>query len=49
MMVLSARLMRELGVTGGFRNVINTGRDGMQEVPHLHLHTVGGPRPWSKG
>ncbi|MEF7616471.1 histidine triad nucleotide-binding protein [Aquincola sp. MAHUQ-54] len=49
MMVLSARLMRELGVTNGYRHVINTGRDGMQEVPHLHLHVMGGPRPWSKG
>jgi histidine triad (HIT) family protein len=49
MMALSPRLMRELGVTGGFRQVINTGRDGGQEVMHLHLHVMGGPRPWSKG
>jgi histidine triad (HIT) family protein len=49
MMALSARLMRELGVTNGFRHVVNTGRDGMQEVPHLHLHVMGGPRPWLKG
>jgi histidine triad (HIT) family protein len=49
MMALSPRLMRELGVTGGFRHVINTGRDGGQEVMHLHLHVMGGPRPWSKG
>jgi histidine triad (HIT) family protein len=49
MMALSPRLMRELGVTNGFRHVINTGRDGMQEVPHLHLHVIGGPRPWLKG
>jgi histidine triad (HIT) family protein len=49
MMALSPRLMRELGVTGGFRHVINTGRDGGQEVMHLHLHVMGGPRPWSQG
>ena len=49
MLVLSARLMRELGVTNGYRHVINTGRDGSQEVPHLHLHVMGGPRPWAKG
>jgi histidine triad (HIT) family protein len=49
MMALSPRLMRELGVTGGFRHVINTGRDGGQEVMHLHMHVMGGPRPWSKG
>ena len=46
---LSPRLMRELGVTNGFRHVINTGRDGHQEVMHLHLHVMGGPRPWLKG
>lgn len=49
MMAVSPRLMRELGVTNGFRHVINTGRDGLQEVPHLHLHVMGGPRPWAKG
>jgi histidine triad (HIT) family protein len=49
MMALSPRLMRELGVTNGFRHVINTGADGRQEVPHLHLHVMGGPRPWARG
>ena len=49
MMVLAPQLMRELGVTGGFRQVINTGADGGQEVMHLHLHTFGGPRPWKRG
>ena len=49
MMALSPRLMRELGVTNGFRHVINTGRDGGQEVMHLHIHVMGGPRPWLKG
>ncbi len=43
MMALSPRLMRELGVTNGFRHVINTGRDGHQEVMHLHLHVMGAP------
>jgi histidine triad (HIT) family protein len=49
MMVLAPRLMRELGVTNGFRTVINTGSDGGQEVYHLHMHALGGPRPWLKG
>jgi histidine triad (HIT) family protein len=49
MMVLSSRLMKDLGVNNGYRHVINTGRDGSQEVPHLHLHVMGGPRPWNKG
>ncbi|MCM0607597.1 MAG: histidine triad nucleotide-binding protein [Ideonella sp. WA131b] len=49
MLGLAPRLMRELGVTNGFRTVVNTGPDGGQEVYHLHLHVMGGPRPWSKG
>ena len=27
---------------------INTGTEGGQEVFHLHLHVVGGSRPWFK-
>jgi len=26
----------------GYRLVSNCGRDGMQEVPHLHVHVLGG-------
>jgi histidine triad (HIT) family protein len=49
MMVLSSRLMKELGVINGYRHVINTGPDGRQEVQHLHMHVMWGPRPWAKG
>jgi histidine triad (HIT) family protein len=49
MLGLAPRLMRELGVVNGFRTLINTGPDGRQEVPHLHMHVMGGPRPWLKG
>ena len=49
MLGLAPRLMGELGVSNGFRTVINTGSDGGQEVHHLHMHVMGGPRPWSKG
>ncbi|MDP1692550.1 MAG: histidine triad nucleotide-binding protein [Burkholderiaceae bacterium] len=49
MMVLSGKLMKDLGVSNGYRHVVNTGSDGRQEVPHLHMHVMGGPRPWSKG
>ena len=49
MLGLAPRLMKELGVVNGFRTLINTGKDGLQEVPHLHMHVIGGPRPWSKG
>ncbi|MDQ6684853.1 MAG: histidine triad nucleotide-binding protein [Pseudomonadota bacterium] len=42
-------LMRGLGVGNGFRTLVNTGADGLQEVPHFHIHVMGGPRPWTKG
>ena len=28
----------------GFRSIANTGRDGVQDVPHFHLHILGGRR-----
>lgn len=34
------------GPAGGFKSLFNTGPDGGQEVYHLHLHVMGGPRPW---
>lgn len=49
MLGMAPQLMRQLGVLGGFRTLINTGADGRQEVPHLHMHVMGGPRPWLKG
>jgi histidine triad (HIT) family protein len=49
MMAISPQLMLDLGVTNGYRHVLNTGHDGRQEVKHLHLHVMGGPRPWAKG
>ncbi|MFV0291732.1 MAG: HIT domain-containing protein [Paracoccus sp. (in: a-proteobacteria)] len=27
---------------GGFRAITNAGNDGVQEVPHFHLHIIGG-------
>ena len=49
MLALAPRLAREQGATNGFRTIINTGSDGGQEVYHLHMHVIGGPRPWAKG
>lgn len=39
-------LAREAGAGEGFRSIFNTGPAGGQEVYHLHLHVLGGPRPW---
>jgi histidine triad (HIT) family protein len=49
MLELAPRLAVEQGATNGFRTVINTGPDGGQEVYHLHMHVMGGPRPWKQG
>ncbi|MEY4748446.1 MAG: hypothetical protein RIQ60_660 [Pseudomonadota bacterium] len=49
MLELAPRLAVEQGATNGFRTVINTGPDGGQEVYHLHMHVMGGPRPWKHG
>ena len=53
MMVLAPKLAVQEGCRpypqGGFRVVANTGSEGGQEVHHLHIHVMGGPRPWLKG
>lgn len=56
MLALASTLAREHGVavttdadgkrSGGYKTLINSGPNGGQEVYHLHLHLVGGPRPW---
>ncbi len=35
-------LEKDLGLTGGYRVIINQGADGGQTVPHLHIHLLGG-------
>ena len=53
MMTLAPRLAMEQGCKpypeGGFRMVVNTGAEGGQEVHHLHMHVMGGPRPRLRG
>jgi len=48
MLLLAPRLAREQGATDGFKVVINNGRGGGQEVFHLHMHVLAGPRPWKR-
>lgn len=45
MLAIASRLAAEQGSPDGFRVIINNGRVGNQEVPHLHIHIVGGPDP----
>lgn len=50
MMVLAPKLAQEQGCDaypqGGFRLVVNTGAHAGQEVHHIHMHVIGGSRPW---
>ncbi|HSH54634.1 MAG TPA: histidine triad nucleotide-binding protein [Methylotenera sp.] len=41
MLLLAPKLAKEQGLAG-FRTMINTGREGGQEVFHIHLHVYGG-------
>lgn len=45
MLAVANRLATENGSPDGFRVIINNGRVGGQEVPHLHAHVVGGTEP----
>ncbi len=45
MMAIAGRLAREQGASDGFRTIVNTGRVGLQDVYHLHIHIIGGPEP----
>jgi histidine triad (HIT) family protein len=49
MLLLAPQLANEAGQTNGFRVSFNCGPDGGQEVYHLHLHIMAGPRPWTRG
>jgi histidine triad (HIT) family protein len=41
MLLLAPKLAKEQGLSG-FRTMINTGREGGQEVFHIHIHVFGG-------
>lgn len=45
MLLLAPQLAKQQGLEHGFRTMINTGRDGGQEVFHLHVHVFGGGNP----
>ena len=42
LLLIAGQLSRELGLAKGFRIVINSGPDGGETVPHLHVHLLGG-------
>jgi histidine triad (HIT) family protein len=45
MFLVARDLAKELKIAeGGYKLLIRTGRNGGQEVPHIHLHLIGGAR-----
>ncbi|GAB3630122.1 histidine triad nucleotide-binding protein [Pandoraea terrae] len=57
MLLLAPKLARDAGFAfeagshreaNGFRVVMNTGPGGGQEVYHIHMHVLAGPRPWKR-
>lgn len=40
-----SKVANDLGIAdGGFRTIANTGANGGQEVPHFHIHLLGGKK-----
>ena len=43
--VAASKIVQEQGLSdGGFRCIANTGANGGQEVPHFHMHILGGAK-----
>jgi histidine triad (HIT) family protein len=42
MHLVAMKLARDLGLSKGYRLVINCNEHGGQSVPHLHMHLLGG-------
>jgi histidine triad (HIT) family protein len=42
LLLTAKRVAEQVGLTNGYRIVINNGNDGGQTVYHLHLHILGG-------
>lgn len=42
LLLVARKLAGQLGLSGGFRVVVNSGPDAGQSVDHLHLHLLGG-------
>jgi histidine triad (HIT) family protein len=50
LVVVATELARTLGLSQGYRLVVNCGADGGQSVDHLHVHLLGGRRlGWPPG
>ncbi len=50
LLLIVKKVAAQVGLTNGYRVVINNGNDGGQTVNHLHLHLLGGRQlSWPPG
>src|ERR1035437_7644436 len=42
LLLKAAELAKKLGLKSGYRLFISVGADGVETVPHLHVHILGG-------
>ncbi len=51
MLLIASQIARDLGVSeSGYRLVLNTNKEGGQEVEHMHIHLLGGRQmEWPPG
>jgi histidine triad (HIT) family protein len=50
LLLTAAAVAKKQQLEGGFRIVVNNGKDGGESVPHLHVHVLGGrPMAWPPG
>lgn len=42
LLLTAASVAEKMNLEGGFRVVINNGKDGGETVPHMHVHVLGG-------
>lgn len=49
MFKIAVKIAKDLKISeNGYKLLIRTGKDGGQEVPHVHLHLIGGARLFEK-
>lgn len=41
LLMVAGKVAAELGLTNGYRLVVNHGPDACESVPHLHIHVLG--------
>lgn len=42
LLLVAKQIADQLGLSNGYRTVVNCGKDGGQSVDHLHIHVLGG-------